>query len=179
MKRKDFIKNSTACGVLSLLSLELLENQLNAQTIKTNSANTVNDANREQITKLLKFVDSEMNSSTKQKVFGKLGYECFHCTNAEKWIKSMNSDSLIEFVNNGKSNRWERIEYDPEKQILKVIGRKVSCDCAYSQCQQPPISCKGFMKEFFGTLFEKKVYVTIDESVILGGDRCSSTIIIN
>ncbi len=181
MKRKEFIRKCSACGVLSFLSLSLPDKQLNAQVSKTNINKSVRDENREQITKLLSFVDGDMDESIKQKVFGKLGYECFHCTNAEKWIKSMNLDSLLEFVNNGKSSRWENIQSDSEKSVIKVIGRKVPCDCAYAQGQQPPKSlcnycCKSFMQEFFGTLFEKKVKVTIDETIILGGERCSETI---
>ncbi len=181
MERKEFIKTSTTCGVLSLLYLALPDKFLSSQTIKTSNGNSVNDVNREQITKLLDFIDGDIDESIKQKVFGKLGYECFYCTKAVTWIKSMNLTSLIETVNNGNSSRWERIEYSPEKGILKVIGRKAPCVCAYSQEQKPPKSlcnycCKSFMKEFFGTLFEKKVTVTINESVILGGERCSATI---
>jgi hypothetical protein len=180
MKRKEFIKKSTSCGVISLLSLTLPDKQLNAQASNTNNK-SVKDANREQITNLLSYVDGSMDEPKKQKVFNKLGYECFHCTNAEKWVKSMNLTSLIEFVNDGKSSRWERIDYDSEKLVLKVTGRKVPCDCAYAQGQHPPKSlcnycCKSFMQEFFGTLFERKVKVTIDGSIILGGERCSVTI---
>jgi len=183
MKRDEFVKKCTAIGALSFLALTLPEKQLVAQAVKANSNNPVNNANREQITNLLKFIDGNMDNSVKQKVFGKLGYECFHCTNAEKWIKSMELNSLLEFVNNGKSSRWERIEYSQEKQVLKIIGLKTPCDCAYSQCQLPPKSlcnycCKSFMQELFGTLLEKKVKVSIDESIILGGERCSVTVFV-
>ena len=183
MERKEFIRKCSACGMLSFLSITLPDKQLNAQAIETNNK-SVRDANREQITELLSFVDGNMNESIKQKVFGRLGYECFYCTNAVKWIKSMNLTDLIEFVNNRKSSRWEKIDYYHEKSVLKVTGRKVPCDCAYAQGQQPPKSlcnycCKSFMQEFFGTLFEKKVKVTIDESIILGAERCSETIIIS
>ncbi|MGA3286241.1 MAG: hypothetical protein ABSD46_02315 [Bacteroidota bacterium] len=181
MERKEFIQKCSACGVLSLLSLSLPDKQLHAQVSKTNNNKSVRDAHREQITKLLSFVDGDMDESIKQKVFGKLGYECFYCTNAVKWIKSMTLTGLIEFVNNGNSSRWEKIQYDSEKSVLKVIGRKLPCDCAYAQGQQPQKSlcnycCKSFMQEFFGTLFKEKVKVIIDETIILGGERCSETI---
>jgi hypothetical protein len=180
MERKEFIQKCSACGVLSFLSLTLPDKQLNAQLSKTNKK-TLRNANREQITNLLCFVEGDMDEPIKQKVFRKLGYECFHCTNAEKWIKSMNLTSLIKFVNNGKSSRWERIVYNPEKSVLKIIGRKAPCDCPYAQIEQPPKSlcnycCKSFMQECFGTLFGKKVKVAIDESIILGAERCSETI---
>ena len=184
MKRKDFIKKCAACGFLSSMAYSLPGKQLGKQDFITNTNDPEYVINREQIVKIISFVDKEMDESVKQQFFTKLGQECFHCTNAEKWIKSMNLNGLLEFVNNGKSSRWERIEYNPVKQVLNIIGRKAPCACAYSQCKPSPKSlcnycCKGFMKEFFGTLFEKKVDVTIDESVILGGERCSSTITIN
>jgi hypothetical protein len=181
MERNEFIKKSTTCGVISLLCLALPDKLLNSQTNKTINESAVNNVNREQITKLLSFIDSSLDEPIKQEVFGKLGYECFHCTKAAAWIKSMNLTSLIETVNNGNSSRWERIEYGSEKGILKVVGRKAPCVCAYSQEQKSPKSlcnycCKSFMKELFGTLFGKKITVTINESVILGGERCSATI---
>jgi hypothetical protein len=181
MERKEFIKKSTMCGVLSFLCLALPDKLLNSQTIKTNNENAVNNVNREQITRLLDFIDSELDDPIKKEVFGKLGYECFYCTKAVTWIKSMNLTRLIETVNNGNSSRWERIEYIPENGILKVIGRKAPCNCAYSQAQKSPKSlcnycCKNFLKELFGTLFEKKITVTINDSIILGGERCSATI---
>jgi len=183
MKRNEFIRKCSACGVLSFLSLTLPDKQPGARAIKTNNNQSVRDANREQITKLLSFIDSDMAEPIKQKVFGRLGYECFHCTNAEKWIKSMNPDGLLEFVNNGKSSRWERIDSNLEKSVLKITGRKAPCDCAYSHGQRPPKSlcrycCKGFLQECFVTLFNKKVNVTIDESTLLGAERCSATIVI-
>ncbi len=184
MKRNEFIKKSAACVALPFISFTLPFKPLNAQEVKAQNNTSINKANSEQVAKFLKFVESEMDESTKQKIFGKFGYECFHCTNAEKWIKNMDINNLIEFVNSGKSSRWERIEYSPEKSILKVTGRKVPCDCAYSQVQQPPKSLcnycsKSFMKELFGTLLKKKVKVKIDESIILGGERCSSTITVS
>lgn len=184
MKRNDFINKCAACGFLSFMAYPLPGKQLGKPDVIINTNNPEHDINREQMVRVISFVDKDMDESVKQQFFTKLGQECFHCTNAEKWIKSMNLNGLLEFINNGKSSRWERIEYNADKSILKVIGRQAPCNCAFAQVNQPPKSlcnycCKGFMKEFFGTLFEKKVYVTIDESVILGGERCSSTITIN
>jgi len=181
MERKEFIKKSTACGVLSLLYLALPEKQLNAQTIGTGAKDTATPANREQITKLLGFVESELDEPVKREIFSKLGYECFYCTNAAPWIKSMTLASLIETVNKGGSSHWERMEYNTEKGVLKVIGRKSPCTCAYAQGPNPPKSfCNScsvsFMNELFGSLLGKKVRTTVDESVILGGERCSATI---
>jgi len=183
MKRKEFIRKCTAYGLLSFISLTLPNKRLGAEEPKTNNNDQANNVNCEQIVRLLCHIDGDMDESIKQEIFSKLGYECFYCTYAVKWIKSMNVAGLIEFVNNGKSSRWERLEYSLGKSTLKVIGRKAPCDCAYAQGKKPPKSlcnycCKKFLQELFGTLFGKKVDVAIDESIILGGERCSATVVI-
>jgi len=184
MKRNDFIKKCTACGVMSFVAFSLPGKQSDPKEVNNDKSKPALNINPEQIIKIIRFVDKDMDESVKQHFFTRLGQECFHCTNAEKWLKSMDLNSLLDFVNSGKSSRWERLEYDTDKSILKIIGRKAPCSCAFAQVDQPPESlctycCKGFLKEFFGTLFKKKVDVAIDESVILGGERCSATIIIS
>ncbi|MGA7721494.1 MAG: hypothetical protein WCA84_09990 [Ignavibacteriaceae bacterium] len=79
------------------------------------------------------------------------------------------------------SVRWEKIEYNAEQSVLKITGRKVECNCTFAREQQKPKSlcnycCKSFLQEFFGTLLNNKVKTVIDETVILGGERCCATI---
>jgi len=184
MKRNDFIKKCTTCGMMSFMAFSLPGKYFVTQEVDNDNNNPAFNINQEQILRVISYMDSNMDESVKQQFFTKLGQECFHCTNAEKWLKNMTLNDLLEFVNNGKSSRWERLEYYPDKSILNVIGREAPCDCAFAQVDQPPRSlcnycCNGFLKEFFGTLFEKKIEVAIDESVILGGERCSATIIIS
>jgi hypothetical protein len=76
-------------------------------------------------------------------------------------------------VNRGESTYWENLEYDNEKSVITLVGRKFqSCNCEYGQFNEPPQSlcnycCKRFQEELFGLLLNKKVNVKIDESMIL------------
>ena len=183
MKRDEFIKKCTACGAFSLIALTIPENLLIANPLYANEKLST-EINRDQILKFISYLDCEMDESVRQKIFCKLGYECFYCTNADNWIKNMNLSSLIETINNGKSSRWEKIEYNPEQSVLKITGRKAPCSCTFAQEQQKPKSLcnycrKSFFQEFFGTLLNKNVKAVIDETVILGGERCCATIFIS
>jgi hypothetical protein len=140
----------------------------------------------EQVIKLLKFIEENFDESIKEKIFGKLGRECFYSRGLDKWINSFNQDvdSFVNWVNSGKSRYWEKLEYDRAKSTIKVISRKSPvCVCAYAQCPDPPKSlcnhcCRLFQKEIFKTLLGKEVEVQVDSSTLLDGGSCNTTITI-
>ncbi|MFC2138645.1 hypothetical protein ACFLTE_10750 [Bacteroidota bacterium] len=184
MNRSDFIKKCTTCGFLSFIIHPLFGRKFNKRDTIIETNDYACDINCEQVVNIIRYTDKVMEEPVKEQFFTRLGQECFRCTYATKWVDSIDLNGLLEFVNSGKSSRWERLEYNADKSNLKVIGRIAPCDCAFAQIDQPPKSlcnhcCKGFQKEFFRTLLKKKVDVEIDESVILGGVRCSATIIIS
>ena len=186
MKRKEFIDRCCACGALSLLGL------CSPQTASGEPAATEQKdsegipMNKEQIRAVMKFIDSSVNESDRARIFQKLGAECYNSRNLEGWINSFkdNQDEFFDRVNRGESRYWERLEYDKEKSVITLIGRKGgTCACQYGQGEQPPKSlcnhcCKRFQEKIFEHLLEKKVDVWIDESFILGSDRCSTTIFV-
>jgi hypothetical protein len=140
----------------------------------------------EQVINLLKFIEENFDESTKEKIFGRLGRECFYSRGLDKWVNSFKSDleSFLDWVNSGKSRYWKKVEYDREKSTIKVISRKSPvCVCAYAQCPDPPKSlcnhcCRLFQKEIFETLLGKEVEVQVDSSTLLDGGSCNTTIII-
>ena len=140
----------------------------------------------EQVINLLKFIEENFDESIKEKIFGKLGQECFYSRGLDKWINSFNQDfdNFVNWVNSGKSRYWKRLEYDRENSTFKVISWKSPvCVCAYAQCPDPPKSlcnhcCRLFQKEIFETLLGKKVEVTVDSSTLLDGGSCNTTITI-
>lgn len=186
MKRKEFINRSCSCGALSLLGL-FWPDKINNGIQSTLGDDEDNEPiNKNQVRELLKFIDSSINEEDKKKIFNKLGFECLYSRNYDRWVIGFR-DNLNEFfdrVQRGESKYWEKLEYDKDKAVITLIGRKFqACVCEYGHCDQPPESlckycCKRFQEEMFGLLFEKKVTVRIDESIILGGVRCSATIFI-
>jgi hypothetical protein len=186
MERKEFINKCGTCGALSLLALFNID-KVNAQENTTKKDGTNSETmNKTQIRELFKFIDSSVNESDKKKIFNELGITCLYSRNYDKYLAKYkdNTDEYFNRVKRGESKYWDKLEYDKEKSVITLVGKKSqTCNCEYGQCDQPPKSlcnycCKRFQEELFGLLLSKKVTVRIDETVILGAERCSTTIFV-
>jgi hypothetical protein len=155
----------------------------------TDEAKAVSDSltqpvNSGQVMSFLKSVDGSGDEALRSAVFERWGRECFYSRKLDQWAleQRANVDGYIAWVNEGHSRYWERLEYDKAAGTLKVIGRKAPhCVCAWAQCPEPPKSlcthcCREFQAEVFRTILNRKVEVEVTESVLLGGERCSTTI---
>ena len=186
MKRKEFIKKSGTCGALSILGLIHLNKGYTQENTNVQEDTYSEPMNKNQVRQLLRFIDSSVNEQDKERIFNKLGTECLYSRNYDKWVIGFreNPDEFFNRVQRGESKFWEKLEYDKEKSVITLTGRKFqTCGCEYGQCDQPPESlcrycCKRFQEEMFGLLLEKKVSVRIDESILLGVERCSTTIFV-
>jgi hypothetical protein len=186
MKRKTFINQCSTCGAVSLLALFNLDKVYSQEKSVKKDDSDSEPINKNQVRELLKFIDSSVNETDKEKIFNKLGTECLYSRNYDKWVVGFrdNPDEYFNRVKRGESKYWEKLEYDKEKSVITLVGRKFqTCVCEYGQCDQPPASlcnycCKRFQEELFGLLLDRKVSVRIDESIILGGERCSTTIFV-
>lgn len=187
MNRKEFLNKCGSCGALSLLALfHPIKTEANSKILRKDDESS-EPMNKTQIQEVLKFIHSSVKSSEKEKIFNKLGTECLYSRDYDKWIigQRENLDEFFNRVQRGESTYWEKLEYDKEKSVITLVGRKfTSCVCEYGKCDDPPESlcnycCKRFQEELFGLLLNKKVKVRIDESIILGGERCSTTIFVS
>lgn len=186
MKRKDFITGSCTCGAMSLIGFLGLETAVGRDNGSDTEDTDSEPVNKDQVRQLLKFIDSAVNETDKERIFNNLGTGCLYSRGYDKAIIAWrdNLDEYFNRVQRGESTYWEKLEYDKERSVITLIGRKFqTCVCEYGQCEQPPESlcnycCKRFQEELFGLLLEKKVRVRIDESIILGGERCSTTIFV-
>jgi hypothetical protein len=143
------------------------------------------EMNKEQVVKILGFIDATQDEKTKKDIFCELGNECFALGHSKEWGMSFqnNYQKLLDEVNVEKvSPYWEKLEFNADKSILYLTGKRTSrCVCAFGNTRNPPKSlclhcCKTFQENIFGTVFNKKVEVEITESAILGGERCSTAI---
>ena len=141
-----------------------------------------------QIQNVLSYIDSSMDESVKKSVFGKLGAEHLTHPGFKKFINDTkkNLQGYFDNINSSKDTYWEKIEYLAANSTIKITGKPVErCACPYAQSENPPLSlcnycCVGFQKTMFEMLLEKPVIkVQIDESFLLGGKRCSSTVFID
>jgi hypothetical protein len=190
MKRKEFLGGCSACGALGLFKFLNLDE---AGALKSSgmiqddkNSDDIIPVNRDQIIELLKYIDTSVSESQKKKIFSRLGYGCLYSRGLDKWVNSFkeNQDEFFDRVQRDESQYWEKLEYDKEKSVITLIGRKVkTCACDYSKSDPPPKSlctycCKSFQEEMFGLLLGRKCKVRIDESFLLGGERCSTTIFV-
>lgn len=180
MERRTFLGVGCTCGVSSLMnSFPLLGEE------KTEKKQVSIEMNEEQVKNILKFIDTSQDESTKASIFSQLGYECFYSRNLNKWIENYTGDvqAFLDRVNvEKKSKYWESLEFNADRTILTLTGRKVSgCACAYADCPEPPKSlcnycCKNLQQELFGMLFGQKVEVEITAAFLLGDEQCSTVI---
>lgn len=186
MKRKEFLTKCGSCGALSLLGFLGINETLASGNRRGNSDSETEQMNKVQIQEILRFIDNSINEPEKERIFNELGRQCLYSRGYDKYLAGYhdNQDEYFNKVKRGESKYWEKLEYDKSASIISLIGKKsTTCVCEYGHCNQPPKSlctycCKRFQEELFGILLGKNVKVRIDESVILGGERCSTTIFV-
>ncbi len=191
MDRNKFCKTTCGLGIGSCVGFGLLSDGILSATEhqiqEATKSTPVVPIDQRQIQNVLRFVDSSMDESVKRQIFERLGSEHTTKDSYINWINGYKKDikSFFEMVNTNKDTYWEKLEYNPDLSAIKVTGRIVDkCACPYAQCENPPKSlcnycCKNYQKEMFEMLLEKKVNVQIDDSFLLGGKRCSTTIFID
>ena len=147
----------------------------------------VMEMNTKQVKSILKYIDALEDENIREKIYCKLGEECFHSRNVKQWIESFDGDiqKFLDRVNvEHASPYWEKLEFNPEKTVLSLTGKEVDrCVCAFGHTEDPPRSlcehcCKTFQENMFQALFKKRVHVEITASAIYGDGRCDTRIYI-
>lgn len=185
MNRRGFVESGCACGLALIAApVAVPGTAVPAGGEKPASSDLTQAVNPEQVMSFLKSVDRSSDESLRSAVFNRWGYECLYSRKLDQWAQRYraNIEGLAAYVNEGRSRYWEKIEYDQAAGTLKVTSRKTPrCVCAWAQCQQPPKSlcthcCREFQTEMFQIMFGRKVDVEVTESLLLGGERCRTTV---
>ena len=141
--------------------------------------------NPPQVMAVLTDLDRSGDPALIEAVFSRWGYQCFQNRGELKaFAERQRADfaGYVAYVNSGRSRAWERLDYDEPGGIIRVTGRKSGkCACAYAQCPRPARAlcthcCTAFQAELFRTMTGRRAAVQIDESVLLGGERCRTTV---
>ena len=192
MDRKDFLIKSCGLGICSCIGMSLVTTEKLSAAVMSDPLDDKKTplvpVDARQIQNVLSYIDSSMDESVKKSVFEKLGAEHLTHPGFKKFIHDTktNLQGYFDNINYKKDTYWEKIEYLPATSTIKITGKPVDrCACPYAQSENPPLSlcnhcCVGFQKTMFEMLLEKPVKkVQIDESFLLGGKRCSSTVFID
>jgi hypothetical protein len=74
----------------------------------------------------------------------------------------------------------DTVTYDPEKRIVIMSSpERTSCFCPFNGANAPELACHcslGWQQHTWETFFERKVTVSLEESVLRGGKRCTFVI---
>lgn len=192
MDRKDFLKSACGLGIGSCFGFGLFVNEKLSAAVNLNHEPGKNTplvpVDPGQIQNVLCYIDSSMDETVKKSVFERLGAEHLSNPGFVNWINE-NKNKIQDYfdrINSNKDSYWEKIEYDPESSAIKITGKTVDrCACPYARPENPPLSfckycCIGFQKCMFEQLLGKPVKkVQLDESYLLGNNRCSTTIFID
>jgi hypothetical protein len=184
MNRREFVAHGCACGALMMAGLAETSSDALAADAPAKDDLTY-PINPPQIMAVLTDIDGSNDKNMIDAVFTRLGYQCFHSRGylkefAEK--QRANFQGYVDYVNANRARYWEKMDYDQDGGIIKITSRKFGkCVCAYAQCSKPAKSlcthcCKALQSELFKAATGHNVSVAIDESILLGGERCRSTV---
>ena len=189
MDRKDFLRCSCGLGLGSCFGISLFTNDkvfaAGSQKIESGKETPLVPVDSRQIQNLLSYIESSMDESAVKNIFERLGAEHLTHPGFVNWINEnkKNIKGYFDKINSKSDTYWEKIEYNPDEATIKITGKLADrCACAYAQSENPPLSlckhcCIGFQKLMFEMLLEVPVTkVELDESYLLGGKRCSSTV---
>jgi hypothetical protein len=186
MERRALLRGGCTCAAASLAGVWLPMREDESPTSDADGRkNALQNINPDQVRNVLKFIDSSQEEFVKESIFGRLGVECFTSRKLDEWVAPYrgNVQAFLDRVNiEKKSKYWERLEFNADKTVLLLTGRKVQgCVCGFADCEKPPLSlclhcCRNFQQELFGSLLDRKVRVKITESFLLGHERCNTRI---
>jgi len=130
---------------------------------------------------LLGLMENEMDPEKRVKMFEELGRTC-SAEYKETYMKFENN--VQGFLDEIKGKWVKDVNYDKEKQTIELIGTKSDdCFCPLAtKSITPELFCecsKGWQKGVFEGISGKKAEVSVLESVLRGGDRCSFKIVMS
>jgi predicted hydrocarbon binding protein len=176
MRRDEFIR--TAClGACSCVGLGLWsEESGHAQSSGSSEVDELKgklDFVRKRFAKLVAILDSNLDESTRKRVFESLGRAC-----AREFM-----DLTGKFKGNPRAfleeikKRWvEEAEYDEQAGRIRVVDKSKTCTCALVNEQlTPPAFCDctlGWQMETYSMILGKPVEAELEESILRGGKRC-------
>ncbi len=180
MKRKEFISSACKLGICSCVPISLIPG---SSIFPKSNENTENDETwkigfmQKRFAKLIENLDS-LDDDKKLEIIESIGRAC--AKENIDFIKAYKGDpegSLKEIT-----GKWaESTEYNKEKKFIRIVGKKKdSCGCPFVYNSLTPkefcYCANGYFKEAYETILGNPVEVKIEESVLMGGERCTHLI---
>jgi len=178
MNRKEFFM-SCSIGICSCFAFSaLLPPESNAQEEEDNDVKKLQNQMEfvhKRFATLVSLLNDEMEPEKRMQMFEKLGRAC----SLEYKDNIMKFEKDIDGFLNEISGKWvESVNYDKENKTILLTGTKMDdCFCPLAKKSITPgefCECsKGWQKGVFEVVTGKKVYASVVESVLRGGECCS------
>lgn len=180
MDRKDFFKNickCSACGCAGMMLLSPANLLTNNDISEDKEVDWRIGFMQNRIAKLIESMNGNIDKGVLASLLENMGRHCAK-ENSEYYVKF--KGDLNGYLKN--LEEWvEKAEHDEENGIVKIAGKKNnSCYCPFVDISKMPkefCNCtKGWNQEIYEAIIGKPVDVTIDTTVLWGGESCSFTI---
>lgn len=180
MERRDFFKKTCSygiCGCVGMSLVPFISAYSDTDENKTEETDWRIGFMQERFAKLVDILDNTLADNLRDELLEKLGRACSKA-GEEHFIKF--KGDINGFVKS--ISEWnEKVEYNEEAKEIKVMGKKTGkCFCPFvdeSKMTTDFCNCSlGWQKGTFEAILGQKVDVTIDSSVLRGGDSCDFTI---
>jgi len=175
MKRRDFLHTCSgglcACATAGLLA------PLVAGAAKPKPADDWRTGFvQERYAKLLEILAGQLPAAELDETLRQLGRFCASRTPTTEKYRGRIDDFIRENTRGG-----DTITYDREKGVITVVGpERDSCFCPLVSVRRcPHVACNctlGWQQQTYETILGQSVEVTLKESVLRGGKRCSCEI---
>ncbi len=172
MNRKTFIR-SCACGLYAGAASLIPAASLSAGDEKKAEDWRTQFVHR-RYSKLLAILSRRMGEDALKDVLRELGACCasFDDESTRKYRGDL--DGFARYLQGDVSGGL--VTYDRRKNVLTMAGaERTDCFCPFLGADAPGLACNcslGWQKHTWETFFQKKVTVTLKESVLRGGKRC-------
>ena len=138
---------------------------------------------RERMVSMMQLMQNDGNSSDVNNILENMGRKCCDKYKMSDSAKKHRGNPQYFLDNITKFTIWdESADYDFKNGIIKIVGiKRKACVCPFARLIKSHVvicdtCCVGFQKELFETLLNKSVRVCVDESLLMGNNRCSFTI---
>ena len=179
MKRKEFISNACTVGLCGCFGISLLtDGNLLADSKTTEDDDKPDwriDFMQSRFNALINILKESLDEDTLVSILKQLGSKCGEDF-ANKYKN--NPEGFFNFI---KSLWADTVDYDKEKGII-IVNEKIreTCNCPFIKGKEAPdILCNcslGTQKRIYESLFDRKVNVALEKSVLRGDERCSFSI---
>ncbi|MGD2033449.1 MAG: hypothetical protein PVF73_00215 [Bacteroidales bacterium] len=176
MRRKDFIKKLSGCGICSCAGIPLIFSNEAEDEDKgfsaTKDCEWKKNFTQKRFNWLLQILEEELEDTEYRDIIRLLGKRC---AQSIEFLAKENRGDPEGYFRRVNEMWGEVFEYDRQNQVIHLNTNLKECPCPNVNTDTPGSYCEcslGWQKFMFETVFEKPVEVRHKETILRGGNTC-------